>query len=93
MAFGVQPIIGMRPLFDVAAARWIRRLAQLSVTLRFGGDRLSQSSIPTTSLELWPSWTRFGFPSLSMRQVRAVVSLLNPGEQLQRVMHRIGLDG
>ena len=45
---------------------------------------------PTTSFELWSSWTRFGFPCLSVRKVRTVVSLLNPGDQLQRVMHRVG---
>src|SRR6266511_1345979 len=49
-----------------------------------------QIFIPATSFELWSSWTCFGFPCLSVRKVRTVVSLLNPGDQLQRVMHRVG---
>jgi len=49
-----------------------------------------KGSNPTTPFESWAAWTRFGFPGLSMRQVRTVVSLLDPGDQLQRVMPRVG---
>jgi hypothetical protein len=56
-------------------------------------ENMPLKTIPTTSFELWSSWTCFGFPCLSVRQVRPVGSLLNPGDQLPRVMPRVGCEG